>query len=77
MRVWVCVYRDTIKQHDDDWNLTDVLVERSFFEQYFNELKTDDWDDFEEFLKEYCADDTQDFYSYAMKHNAILDKVNW
>lgn len=75
--VWICVYRDTIEQHDDDWNLTDILVTKEFFEQYFNELKKEYWDSLEEFLNEFTADDTQDFYKYAVKHNAILDKSNW
>lgn len=76
-KIWICVYRDTIEEHDDDWNLTDVLVTEEFFKQYFNECKSDYWDSVEEFLSEFTADDTQDFYSYAMKHNAIIDKVNW
>ena len=76
-KVWICVYRDTIEQHDDDWNLTDVLVTKEFFKQYFNELKTEYWDSMEEFLDEFTADDTQDFYDYAVKHNAIIDILNW
>lgn len=75
--MWVCVYRDTIEQHEDDWNLTEVQVTREFAEQYFNELKTEYWDDFDEFLSEYTADDTEDFYHYAVKHNAVIDKINW
>lgn len=75
--MWVCVYRDTIEEHEDDWNLTDILITKEFFKQYFNELKKELWNDLEEFLNEYTADDTQDFYNYATKHNAILDKINW
>lgn len=76
-KVWICVYRDTIEQHDDNNNLTEVLVTREFAEQYFNELKTEDWNNFEEFLSEYTADDTEDFYEYAMKHKAVIKKENW
>ena len=75
--VWICVYRDTIEQHDYNTNLTEVLVTKEFFEKYFNELKKEYWNDLEEFLNEYTADDTQDFYDYAVKHNAVLDKENW
>ena len=76
-KMWICVYRDTIEEHDDNWNLTDILVTEGFVKQYFNELKSEDWDSLEEFLTEFTADDTQDFYDYAMKHNAIIEKVNW
>lgn len=75
--MWVCVYRDTIEQHMYDWNLTDILVSKDFFKQYFNELKAEFWEDFDEFLNEYTADDTQDFYDYAVKNNAIICKINW
>ena len=76
-KMWICVYRDTIEEHDDDWNLTDVLVTEEFVKQYFNELKSGYWDSLDEFLNEFTADDTQDFYDYAMKHNAVIDKSNW
>lgn len=79
--MWVCVYRSTIEQHDDDWNLTEVLVARDFAEQYFNERiainEYNEWETFDDFIGEYTADDTEDFYDYAMKHNAVLDKENW
>lgn len=76
-KMWICVYRDTIEEHDDDWNLTDILVTEEFVKQYFNELKSEYWDSLEEFLTEFTADDTEDFYSYAVKHNAIIQMVNW
>lgn len=76
-KIWICVYRDTIEQHDENINLTEVQVTREFAEQYFNECKAKYFIDFEDFLSEYTADDTEDFYSYAMKHNAVLDKENW
>lgn len=76
--IWICVYRDTIERHDDDWNLTEVQVTKEFAEQYFKECnKGEYFKDFEEFLNEYTADDTEDFYAYAMKHNAVIDKENW
>lgn len=80
-KVWICVYRDTIEQHDNSENLTEILVTMDFAKQYFNEciatLDYNSYRDFEEFLDEYTADDTEDFYSYAVEHNAILDKENW
>lgn len=75
--MWVCVYRDTIEQHQYDWNLTDILVSKEFFKRYFDKFKAEFWEDFDEFLNEYTADDTQDFYDYAVKNNAIIDKINW
>ena len=79
--IWICVYRDTIEEHDDDWNLTEVQVTKEFAEQYFKECvaiqEWNEWKDFEEFYGEYTADDTQDFYDYAMEYNAVIDKQNW
>lgn len=75
--IWICVYRDTIEQHDDNNNLTEVLVTKKFFEQYFNEKQKEYFNSMEDFLNEYTADDTQDFYEYAMKHNAVLETENW
>lgn len=77
-KIWICVYRDTIEEHDDDWNLTEVLVTRGFAEQYFSECnKGEYFKDLEDFLTEYTADDTEDFYGYAMKHNAVIETQNW
>ena len=80
-KIWICVYRDTIEQHDDNNNLTEVLVEKTFAEQYYNEciatLEDNVYETFDDFLNEFTADDTEDFYEYAMKHNAVLDKENW
>ena len=79
--IWICVYRDTIEEHDDDWNLTEVQVTKEFAEQYFNEcILTLEWNvykTFEEFYEDYNADDTQDFYDYAMKHDAVIAIENW
>lgn len=77
--IWICVYRDTIEEHDDDNNLSEVLVTKEFAEQYFKEriLKEDDDLTFEEFLNEYTADWTEDFYDYAMKYNAVIKIQNW
>lgn len=77
-KVWICVYRDTIEEHNASTNLTEVLVTREFAEQYFKECNKDEYyKDLEDFLSEYTADDTEDFYEYAMKHNAVIDKENW
>ena len=75
--IWICVYRDTIERHNDNNNLTEVQVTKEFAEQYFNEYQKECYDTLDDFLGEYTADETQDFYSYAMKHNAVLDKENW
>lgn len=76
--IWICVYRDTIEEHDDDWNLTEVQVTKEFAEQYFKECgKGEYFNNFEEFYEEYTADDTEDFWAYAMKHNAVIAKENW
>ena len=77
-KVWICVYRDTIEEHDNDLNLTEVLVTKEFVEQYFKEYnKGEYFKDLEDFLTEYIADDTEDFYEYAMKHNAVIEIHNW
>ena len=79
--IWIGVYRDTIEEHDDDWNLTEVQVSREFAEQYFKEriltAEWNEWKTFDEFYSEYIADDTEDFYDYAMEHNAIIAIENW
>ena len=73
-KIWICVYRDTIEQHDEDDNLAEVLVTREFAEQYFKECnKGKYFKDLEDFLAEYIADDTDDFYEYAIKHNAVIE----
>lgn len=79
--IWICVYRDTIEEHDDDNNLAEVQVTREFAEQFFNECVLTDEDNeyktFEDFYNEYTADETQGFYNYAMKHNAVIATENW
>ena len=80
-KIWICVYRDTIEEHDADWNLTEVQVTKEFAEQYFNErIATREWNrykTFEEFYDNYIADETQDLYDYAMEHNAVITTENW
>ena len=74
--VWITVYKDTIKQHCDCDNLSDIQVSEEFAKQYFDECKknTDcEWKTYEEFMNNFTADDTEDFYEYAKKHNAILE----
>lgn len=75
--IWICVYRDTIEQHNDSNNLTEVKVTMDFFKQYFNECQKEYYDSMEDFLNEYTADDTENFYHYAIQHNAVLDKEDW
>lgn len=75
--IWICVYRDTIEEHNDNWNLTEVKVTMECFEKYYNERCKEYYNSMEDFLNEYTADDTTDFYDYAMKHNAVLETENW
>lgn len=74
-KVWITVYKDTIMQHDDDWNLSDIQVTEEFAKQYFDECKKDSdcgWKSYEKFMDNFTADDTEDFYEYAKKHKAII-----
>ena len=71
--IWICVYRDTLEQHDEDDNLSEVLVTKEFAEKYFNERFAEDGLTFENFLDEYTADWTEDFYGYAMEHKAVIE----
>lgn len=79
-KIWICVYRDTIEEHDENNNLTEVLVTKEFAEQFYNTF-TDEakesFGSFENFLNEYTADDTEEFYKYAMEHDAIIDMEHW
>lgn len=74
-KVWVCVYKDTIEEHDEADNLAYVEVTMEFFEQYVKERKRG-FESLEEFLNEYTADTTEDFYEYAMKHGAVIAVEN-
>ena len=87
-KVWVCVYRDTIEEHDKDWNLSEILTTEDFVRQYYEEYKMackdcevkncEDATTFEQwYYDEYTADDTEDFYEYAKEHNAILEIKHW
>lgn len=72
--VEICVYRDTIEEHDEVNNLSYVSVTKEFAEKYFKECGKDKYfDDLEDFLNEYIADDTEDFYEFAIKHNAVIN----
>lgn len=73
--VWVCVYRDTIEEHDEVNNLAYVEVTMDFLKQYVKERQVD-FKDVEEFLDEYIADNTEDFYEYAKEHNAVIAVEN-
>lgn len=78
--VLITVYKDTIKRHNDDWNLTDIEVTEEFARKYFEEcIKESDceWKTYEAFIDNFTADDTEDFYKYARKHNAILSMEHW
>lgn len=75
--IWICVYRDTIEEHEDDNNLAEVQVTKEFAEQYFNEYQKQYYNSMEDFLNEYTADETQEFYGYAMKHHAVIAVENW
>ena len=73
---WIVVYRDTIEKHNEDNNLSAILVSEDFVEQYFNECifnKLDYAMSLGDWLMEYTADETMDFYQYAKEHNAIIE----
>jgi hypothetical protein len=72
----VCVYRDTIEEHDEVNNLSYVKVTMDFLDQYVRERQGGLFKNLEEFLNEYTADDTEDFYAYAMEHDAVISVVN-
>lgn len=71
--VWICVYKDTIRRHNDNDNLAHIKVLKSFAERYYKQQTDSEWKTFEEFLGNYTADETDDFYVYAKKNNAILE----
>ena len=73
---WVCVYRDTIEEHDEIDNLAYVQVTKEFVEQYVKERQNGLFESLEEFFDEYTADNTEDFYEYAMKHGAVIAVEN-
>jgi len=72
----VCVYRDTIEEHDEVNNLSYVEVAMNFLDQYVRERQGGLFKDLEEFLNEYTADNTEDFYEYAMEHKAVIAVEN-
>lgn len=74
--ILVCVYRDTIEEHNEVNNLSYVEVTTKFIDQYVREQKNGLFKNLEEFLNEYTADDTEDFYAYAMEHDAVIAIVN-
>ena len=74
--VLVCVYRDTIEEHDEVNNLSYVEVTMDFLDQYVRERQGGLFKDLEEFLDEYTADNTEDFYEYAMEHRAAIQVEN-
>ena len=81
-RVWVCVFRDTVEELEDDWqtNLSEILVTEDFARQYFEERCAEQYDehiDFDNWIMNYDASETEDFYEYAMKHNAVIDIKHW
>ena len=69
---WVCVYRDTIEEHDEIDNLAYVQVTKEFVEQYVKERQNGVFESLEEFFDEYTADNTEDFYEYAMEYGAVI-----
>lgn len=73
---WIVVYRDTIEKHNEDNNLSAILVSEDFVEQYFNECISNKLDyvmSLGDWLMEYTADETMDFYQYAKENNAIIE----
>ena len=74
--VGICVYRDTIEEHDEVNNLSYVEVTIDFLGQYVRERQSGLFKDLEKFLDEYTADDTEDFYKYAIEHKAVIEVEN-
>ena len=72
IEVEVCVYRDTIEQHNESHNLSYVTVEKKLVKQYVKERKNGIYASLKEFLDEYTADDTEDFYEYAKQRNGVI-----
>ena len=73
---WIEVYRDTIEDHNEDNNLSAILVTEDFAEQYFDECIAMNYEDhitFDNWIMNHEADETMDFYQYANKHKAIID----
>ena len=73
---WICVYRDTIEEHDEIDNLAYVQVTKEFVEQYVKERQNGLFESLEEFFDEYTADNTEEFYEYAMAHGAVIAVEN-
>lgn len=71
-KVWVCVYRDTIEEHDEANNLAYVKVRMDFLDKYLRERQGGLFKNLKEFLDEYTADDTEDFYEYAKEHGEVI-----
>lgn len=81
-RVWICVFRDTVEELEDDWqiNLSEILVTEDFARQYFEEYCAEQYDehiDFDNWIMNYDASETEDFYKYAKEHNAVIDVKHW
>lgn len=74
--IGVCVYRDTIEEHDEVNNLSYVEVTMDFLDQYVRERQGGLFKDLGQFLDEYTADDTEDFYEYAREHGAVIAVEN-
>lgn len=73
-KVWVCVYRGTIEEHNEDDNLSEIIVERSVVEQYFKDKNMKEYyDSVDDFLDEHIADETDDFYEYAKAHGVTME----
>ena len=52
-KVFVCVYRDTVEEHDEVNNLAYVKVRMDFLKQYVKERQKGVFKDLKEFLDEY------------------------
>ena len=77
--IWIEVYRDTIEEHDEDDNLSAILVTEDFAEKYFNECIATNYDEaivFGDWITDQIADETEDFYQYAKAHDAIIEIRN-
>lgn len=62
----VIVYKDTIKPHDDDDNLSLIRVSVKAFTDYYKKYYKRAFKSFYDFCNNYTADDTHGFYDFCL-----------
>ena len=61
----ICVYADSIQEHDQDCNLCKIKVPERYLKKWFSQ-KDFDGMSFIDWLHSYIADETQDLYSWLV-----------